>query len=149
MHQPQDERYDITQDCDLECSEECLELREFEVDLKILDSCNAERCNCFYSQVSSDICTPQCKKSCLLVPGGIEEFNLCLDESCGCSSAIVSLVRDKEEREEKRRRKDRRRRDDDDEDDDDDDDHDDDDDDDDEEEDREERRERRERRERK
>lgn len=49
MQQPKDEKYEITEDCDLECSEECLELTEFEVDLKILDSCNAERCNCYYS----------------------------------------------------------------------------------------------------
>lgn len=73
-----DESYDITKDCDLKCSEECVSLKNYELSLDILDSCNVNRCNCFYSQVSSDLCNNDCKKSCILVDGGRKEIEQCL-----------------------------------------------------------------------
>jgi hypothetical protein len=93
MSAPSEEKYDITKDCDLECSEECLDLRHNDLTLDVLDSCNVNRCNCYYSEVSSNLCTPECKKSCILVPGGRKDIEDCLSMSCECDASVVSLAK--------------------------------------------------------
>lgn len=82
------EAYNIQEECDLACSQECLSLLDVNAGLKVIDSCNAQRCGCFYSQVDSNLCTPSCKKSCILVGGGKEELDECLTNSCECSSQV-------------------------------------------------------------
>ena len=78
--------YDISTDCDIQCSKECMSLVEYGLTLDIIDSCNVNRCNCYLSQVSSNLCTTDCKKSCILVEGGVEEVQECLENSCRCKS---------------------------------------------------------------
>ena len=60
--------YNFEQECDVQCSEDCLSLRD-KVSLRTLDLCNTIRCGCYYSNISDEgYCTDNCKRSCLLIP---------------------------------------------------------------------------------
>ena len=61
--------YNIHQDCDAECSRDCLSL-SLHHSLDIVDACNTQRCNCFYQDVDTNTCNKECKTSCLYTPGG-------------------------------------------------------------------------------
>jgi len=79
---PDDQRYQyaIERDCDLTCSEECLSLSGL-VETKVIDACNSEKCNCYYSEVKDwDPCNNDCKRACLLE----DDIEDCLENSCLC-----------------------------------------------------------------
>lgn len=71
------EGYDMLTECDVECSADCLSIRN-EVSLAVLESCHVNRCKCYYSTVEVDLCTPECASSCMLVPGGLEDILSCV-----------------------------------------------------------------------
>lgn len=87
--------YSIEKDCDLDCSEDCLSLRALFDSVhesghtkslgEMLDTCNTERCNCYYSDLKQDPCNNDCKRACVLVPGTVADIKDCLLNSCMCA----------------------------------------------------------------
>ena len=53
MAAPKD--YDITKVCNLQCTEECLSMRE-DMPFWVVEKCNTKRCNCYYSAIKEDLC---------------------------------------------------------------------------------------------
>jgi len=82
--------YNLHNDCDLECSADCLSLRDHHT-VGVVDACNALRCNCYFSTVEGDTCDYDCKASCLFTPGGRHEISECLLDVCQCNAAHLDI----------------------------------------------------------
>lgn len=91
MIAPPSALYNINDECDIECSEDCLSLRT-NYGLEVVDSCNALRCGCYYSMVNETTCNHDCKAACLFTPGGRHEINECLHDLCDCHDAHVDIA---------------------------------------------------------